>query len=203
MIGVPWLSCRKYIQMYDLTFFEIAPKYPLEYIRPYGLNVRPICIRQGIGHDYFTHGRFPLKITPYGIINPFRIKEINMHIPGVKNIIAIASGKGGVGKSTVTTNMAFALASQGARVGILDADIYGPSQPLLLGLSGKPEIIDNKMQPLMAFGIQVMSIGFLVDTQAAMIWHGPMVSGALMQLLNDTAWDKLDYLFLDLPPGNG
>ncbi len=126
-----------------------------------------------------------------------------MPIPGIKHIIAIASGKGGVGKSTVTTNLALALAQTGARVGILDADIYGPSQPLLLGLSGKPEIIDNKMQPLMSHGIQVMSIGFLVDTQAAMIWRGPMVSGALMQLLNDTAWDKLDYLLLDLPPGTG
>ncbi|MFA6037696.1 MAG: iron-sulfur cluster carrier protein ApbC [Legionellales bacterium] len=126
-----------------------------------------------------------------------------MHIPGVKTIIAIASGKGGVGKSTVTTNVALALQAQGARVGILDADIYGPSQPHLLGLSGKPEIINNKMQPLQAYGLQVMSIGFLVDESAAMIWRGPMVSGALMQLLNDTAWDKLDYLLLDLPPGTG
>lgn len=124
-------------------------------------------------------------------------------IPGVKNIIAIASGKGGVGKSTVTANLALALAAQGARVGILDADIYGPSQPLLLGLSGKPDIIDNKMQPLIAYGMQVMSIGFLVDTSAAMIWRGPMVSGALMQLLNDTHWQDLDYLLLDLPPGTG
>ncbi len=118
-------------------------------------------------------------------------------------IIAVASGKGGVGKSTVTTNLALALSAQGKRVGILDADIYGPSQPHLLGLSGKPEIIDKKMQPLMAYGLKVMSIGFLVDTEAAMIWRGPMVSGALMQLLNDTNWGDLDYLLLDLPPGTG
>jgi ATP-binding protein involved in chromosome partitioning len=123
--------------------------------------------------------------------------------PQIKNIIAIASGKGGVGKSTVTANLALALSAQGARVGILDADIYGPSQPLMLGLSGKPEIIDNKMQPLQAYGLQVMSIGFLVNTNDAMIWRGPMVSGALMQLLNDTAWQGLDYLLLDLPPGTG
>lgn len=136
-------------------------------------------------------------------IKPHAVQAGLAPIKGIKNIIAIASGKGGVGKSTVTANLALAFATQGARVGILDADIYGPSQPLLLGLSGKPEIIDNKMQPLMAYGLQVMSIGFLVDTDAAMIWRGPMVSGALMQLLNDTAWDNLDYLLLDLPPGTG
>lgn len=136
-------------------------------------------------------------------IKPHAVQSGLSPIPGIKNIIAIASGKGGVGKSTVTANLALALCAQGARVGVLDADIYGPSQPLLLGLSGKPEIIDNKMQPLQAYGLQVMSIGFLVDSDAAMIWRGPMVSGALMQLLNDTAWQDLDYLLLDLPPGTG
>jgi ATP-binding protein involved in chromosome partitioning len=138
--------------------------------------------------------------------NPIKARAVQTGItpiPGIKNIIAIASGKGGVGKSTVTANIALALAAQGARVGILDADIYGPSQPLLLGLSGKPQIVDNKMQPMNAYGLQVMSIGFLVDEKAAMIWRGPMVSGALMQLLNDTKWDALDYLLLDLPPGTG
>ena len=126
-------------------------------------------------------------------------------LPGVKNIIAIASGKGGVGKSTTTVNLALALAAEGARVGILDADIYGPSQPLLLGLQGRrPESPDNKsLLPLESLGLQSMSIGYLVDDDQAMIWRGPMVSQALQQLLNDTRWDNLDYLLIDMPPGTG
>lgn len=126
-------------------------------------------------------------------------------IPGIKNIIAIASGKGGVGKSTVTANLALALSSLGARVGVLDADIYGPSQPTLLGAVGaRPESLENKkMKPVMAQNIQTMSIGYLVETDAAMIWRGPMVSGALQQMLKDTAWDAVDYLLVDLPPGTG
>lgn len=126
-------------------------------------------------------------------------------VPGIKNIIAIASGKGGVGKSTVTANLALALSALGARVGILDADIYGPSQPTMLGVAGAhPESLENKkMKPIMAQGIQTMSVGYLVETDAAMIWRGPMVSGALQQMLKDTAWDALDYLLVDLPPGTG
>ncbi len=126
-------------------------------------------------------------------------------LPGIKNIIAIGSGKGGVGKSTVTANLALALSSLGARVGVLDADIYGPSQPTLLGVAGsRSESLDNqKMKPIWAQGLQTMSIGYLVETDAAMIWRGPMVSGALQQMLKDTAWDQLDYLFIDLPPGTG
>jgi len=125
-------------------------------------------------------------------------------MPGVKNIIAIASGKGGVGKSTTAVNLALALAVEGARVGILDADIYGPSQPALLGLSGKPDIADgNRIVPKVAYGVQSMSIGYLIDDDTPMIWRGPMVTGALQQLLNDTAWDSLDYLIIDLPPGTG
>ncbi len=126
-------------------------------------------------------------------------------LPGVKNIIAIASGKGGVGKSTTTVNLALALAAEGARVGILDADIYGPSQLLLLGLQGRrPESPDNKsLLPLESLGVQSMSIGYLVDDDQAMIWRGPMVSQALQQLLNDTRWDNLDYLLIDMPPGTG
>ena len=126
-------------------------------------------------------------------------------LPGVKNIIAIASGKGGVGKSTTTVNLALALAAEGARVGILDADIYGPSQPLLLGLQGRrPESPDNQsLLPLESLGVQSMSIGYLVDDDQAMIWRGPMVSQALQQLLNDTRWDNLDYLLIDMPPGTG
>ncbi|MGZ8219331.1 iron-sulfur cluster carrier protein ApbC [Methylomagnum sp.] len=125
-------------------------------------------------------------------------------LPGVKNIVAVASGKGGVGKSTTAVNLALALASEGARVGILDADIYGPSQPLMLGLAGRPDVQDgNKLVPMEAYGVQAMSIGFLVEEDQAMIWRGPMVTGALQQLLKDTAWDNLDYLVIDLPPGTG
>ena len=123
---------------------------------------------------------------------------------GVKNIVAVASGKGGVGKSTTAVNLALALAAEGARVGILDADIYGPSQPAMLGLHGKPEVIENKaLLPKVAYGVQSMSIGYLIDEDTPMIWSGPMVTGALQQLLKDTRWDKLDYLIIDLPPGTG
>jgi len=124
-------------------------------------------------------------------------------MPGVKNIIAVASGKGGVGKSTTAVNLALALSAEGARVGILDADIYGPSQPTMLGLSGKPDVDGQSILPKIAYGVQSMSIGYLIDDDTPMIWRGPMVTGALQQLLNDTRWDKLDYLIIDLPPGTG
>ncbi|HAQ50310.1 MAG TPA: iron-sulfur cluster carrier protein ApbC [Gammaproteobacteria bacterium] len=125
-------------------------------------------------------------------------------LTGVKNIIAIASGKGGVGKSTTTVNLALALASQGATVGILDADIYGPSQPRMLGDISQPESEDGKsILPLQRFGIQSMSIGYLIDEEEPMVWRGPMVTQALQQLLNDTRWQAVDYLFIDLPPGTG
>ncbi len=125
-------------------------------------------------------------------------------LANIKNIIAIASGKGGVGKSTTAVNLALALAAEGAQVGILDADIYGPSIPTMLGLSGLPESRDNKtMMPKAAYGIQTMSIGYLVEADQAVIWRGPMVTNALQQLLRDTNWDKLDYLIIDLPPGTG
>ena len=125
-------------------------------------------------------------------------------LPGVKNIIAISSGKGGVGKSTTTANLALALAAEGARVGILDADIYGPSQPMMMGVSGKPESHDGKtMEPLENYGVQVMSIGFLVNNDQAMIWRGPMATQALDQLLRQTNWKALDYLIVDMPPGTG
>jgi ATP-binding protein involved in chromosome partitioning len=124
-------------------------------------------------------------------------------LPEVKHMIAVASGKGGVGKSTTATNLALALAADGARVGMLDADLYGPSQPRLLGLSGMPESRDGKLQPMLGHGLQCMSIGFLVDEEAPVIWRGPMISQALTRLLNETAWDNLDYLVVDLPPGTG
>jgi len=125
-------------------------------------------------------------------------------VPGVKNIIAVASGKGGVGKSTTAVNLALALAAEGANVGILDADIYGPSQPQMLGISGRPESSDGKsLEPMLGHGIQAMSIGFLIDVETPMVWRGPMVTQALEQLLTDTKWHDVDYLVVDLPPGTG
>jgi ATP-binding protein involved in chromosome partitioning len=126
------------------------------------------------------------------------------HIEGIRNIIAVASGKGGVGKSTTAVNLALALSAEGARVGILDADIYGPSQPRMLGVHGKPESLDGKtLEPMNSYHLQAMSIGFLIDEETPMIWRGPMVTQALQQLLNDTNWKDLDYLIVDLPPGTG
>ncbi|MCK5728696.1 MAG: iron-sulfur cluster carrier protein ApbC [Methylococcales bacterium] len=125
-------------------------------------------------------------------------------LDNIKNIIAVASGKGGVGKSTTSVNLALALASEGANVGILDADIYGPSIPMMLGLSGHPDSEDGKtMLPKMGYGIQTNSIGYLIDQEQPMIWRGPMVTSALQQLLKDTQWNELDYLIVDLPPGTG
>jgi ATP-binding protein involved in chromosome partitioning len=125
-------------------------------------------------------------------------------IPEVKNIIAVASGKGGVGKSTTAVNLALALAAEGASVGILDADIYGPSQPTMLGITGRPESRDGKtLEPMMGHGLQAISIGFMIDVDTPMVWRGPMVTQALEQLLKDTRWHGIDYLVVDLPPGTG
>lgn len=124
-------------------------------------------------------------------------------LPSIKHLIAVASGKGGVGKSTTATNLALALAQEGARVGMLDADLYGPSQPRMLGLSELPETSDGKLQPLIGHGIQTMSIGFLVDEEQPIIWRGPMITQALTRLLNETEWQDLDYLIVDMPPGTG
>lgn len=125
-------------------------------------------------------------------------------IPNVKNIIAVASGKGGVGKSTTAVNLALALAAEGATVGMLDADIYGPSQPTMLGITGRPESRDGQsMEPMEGHGIQAMSVGFLIDVETPMVWRGPMVTQALEQLLTETRWQDVDYLIVDLPPGTG
>jgi ATP-binding protein involved in chromosome partitioning len=125
-------------------------------------------------------------------------------VQGVKNIIAVASGKGGVGKSTTAVNLALALSAEGAKVGILDADIYGPSQPQMLGIEGRPESLDGKkLEPMTAYDLQAMSVGFLIDPETPMVWRGPMVTQALTQLLGDTNWQDLDYLVVDLPPGTG
>jgi ATP-binding protein involved in chromosome partitioning len=139
-----------------------------------------------------------IKIVPHAVQRGVQL------LPGVKNIIAVASGKGGVGKSTTTANLALALAAEGARVGILDADIYGPSQPMMMGIEGRPESLDGEtLEPMESHGVQVMSIGFLVDPDQAMVWRGPMATQALDQLLRQTHWNELDYLIVDMPPGTG
>ncbi|MGU3329971.1 iron-sulfur cluster carrier protein ApbC [Methylobacterium mesophilicum] len=125
-------------------------------------------------------------------------------IAGVRHIVAVASGKGGVGKSTTACNLALALQAQGLKVGLLDADIYGPSVPKLFGLSGKPTVVDNKsMEPMVGYGLKVMSIGFLIEPETAMIWRGPMVQSAITQMLRDVLWGELDVLIVDMPPGTG
>jgi len=138
------------------------------------------------------------KVVPHAVQRGVKL------IPGIKNIIAVASGKGGVGKSTTAVNLALALSAEGASVGVLDADIYGPSQPMMLGIAGRPESKDGKsLEPMEGHGLQAISIGFLIDTDTPMVWRGPMVTQALEQLLKDTRWRELDYLVVDLPPGTG
>jgi len=138
------------------------------------------------------------KVTPHAVQRGVQL------LPKVKNIVAVASGKGGVGKSTTAVNLALALAAEGAKVGILDADIYGPSQPMMMGIEGRPESADGKtMEPMENYGVQVMSIGFLVEQDNPMIWRGPMATQALEQLLRQTNWDDIDYLIVDMPPGTG
>ena len=143
------------------------------------------------------------KVVPHAVQSGIQL------IKGVKNVVAVASGKGGVGKSTTAANLALALAAEGAKVGLLDADIYGPSMPMMMGVQGKPESLDGKsMEPMIGHGVRVMSIGFLIDGDQAMIWRGPMASQALDQLLHQTHWgtapdDELDYLVVDMPPGTG
>ena len=133
-----------------------------------------------------------------------KVQQGQKLLPNIKNIILVASGKGGVGKSTITTNLAVVFAQMGLKVGILDADIYGPSQPTLLDLKSNPKTTDKKkIIPLENHGVKMISIGNLIDPESAVIWRGPIISRALMQLLNDTDWQDIDYLFLDLPPGTG
>ena len=149
--------------------------------------------------------RAPLTIELEADIHSHTVQRNLKPLGEIKNIVAVASGKGGVGKSTVAVNLALAWAAQGARVGVLDADIYGPSQPLMLGLEGqRPTSPDGKhLEPLESHGVAAMSIGFLVDAEQPMVWRGPMVTQALTQLLSETHWGPLDYLVIDMPPGTG
>ncbi len=146
----------------------------------------------------------PLEIEVSSRIKSHAVQQNLKPLPGIKNIIAVASGKGGVGKSTTAVTLALALKAEGAEVGILDADIYGPSVPRMLGCHGQPESTDGKsLEPMVGHGIQSMSIGYLIEEDTPMIWRGPMVTQALEQLLNDTRWRDVDYLVVDLPPGTG
>jgi ATP-binding protein involved in chromosome partitioning len=201
----PWLKqdlvTARAVQLIDIKADLISIRLLLGY---------PLA---GIVTDYISQLKAHLAPVTQAIPVTIEINwQIDSHVgqrgikgmANVKNIIAVASGKGGVGKSTTAVNLAIALSAEGARVGILDADIYGPSQPTMLGATLPKEQREQKiLLPVMSHGIQSMSIGYLVDTKAAMIWRGPMVTTALQQLLNDTQWDNLDYLVIDLPPGTG
>ncbi len=146
---------------------------------------------------------YHIKVNLEHFIRAHRTQLVGKGLRGVKNTIAVASGKGGVGKSTVAVNLAIALAKAGARVGLLDADIYGPSIPLMLGKTKPVEVSGEHYLPVIAHGLQAMSIGYLTDTEQALIWRGPMLAKSLIQMLDITKWDELDYLFIDLPPGTG
>lgn len=156
---------------------------------------------QAIRQNFEGVGKVDIQMTSNVIAHVNSQKEAIL--PGVKNTIAVASGKGGVGKSTVAVNLAVALAMDGAKVGLVDADVYGPSAPLMFGINERPRVVNNKLIPLEKYGVKVMSIGFLVDPMQAVIWRGPMASGAVKQFMGDVEWGELDYLVFDLPPGTG
>lgn len=175
----------------------IAPGYPLRRSRA-ALAEKIKSALQPVA------GEAAIKVQVKPAIKAHPVQPNMVRLKNIKNVIAVASAKGGVGKSTVAVNMALALADEGARVGMLDADIYGPSQPRMLGLAGRPEVSEGKkIVPMSGFGLKVMSAGFLVDQETAMVWRGPMVTQALTQLLGDTDWGELDYLVVDMPPGTG
>ncbi len=182
----------------DKTVVDIDLGFPAKRVLP----EIDAAVRQALEQAQTADG---LELIIQSKIRAHVVQKTLKPLDNVRNIIAIASGKGGVGKSTTAVNLALALADEGATVGMLDADIYGPSQPLMLGLSGeRPTSEDGEsMDPLIAHGLQVMSIGFLVDTDQPMIWRGPMVTSALNQLLQQTRWNDLDYLIVDMPPGTG
>lgn len=177
--------------------FDIELGYPAKSQMP-GLRKALIAAAKGVAGVENVSVNLSTKVIAHAVQRGVQL------MPNVKNIVAVASGKGGVGKSTTAVNLALALAAEGAKVGILDADIYGPSQPMMMGVEGRPESSDGQtMEPLENYGIQVISIGFLIDRDEAMIWRGPMATQALEQLLRQTNWKDLDYLIVDMPPGTG
>jgi ATP-binding protein involved in chromosome partitioning len=177
--------------------FDVELGYPAK-SQIAGLRKALIAAARSVAGVENVSANLSSKIIPHAVQRGVQL------LPKVKNIVAVASGKGGVGKSTTAVNLALALAAEGAAVGILDADIYGPSQPMMMGIAGRPESEDGKMmEPLENYGVQVMSIGFLVDADNPMIWRGPMATQALEQLLRQTNWSDLDYLIVDMPPGTG
>jgi len=177
--------------------FDVELGYPAKSQLP-ALRAALIAAAKGVAGVQNVSANLTVKIVAHAAQRGVAL------LPNVKNIIAVASGKGGVGKSTTAVNLALALAAEGAAVGLLDADIYGPSQPMMMGIEGRPESSDGKtMDPLANYGVEVMSIGFLVNQDEAMIWRGPMATQALEQLLRQTNWGDLDYLIVDLPPGTG
>jgi len=184
------------IQDGDVSF-DIELGYPAKSQIP-GFRKELIAAAKGVAGVHNVSVNIHTKIVAHAVQRGVQL------LPKVKNIVAVASGKGGVGKSTTAVNLALALAAEGASVGILDADIYGPSQPMMMGIDGRPESEDGQtMEPLENYGVQVMSIGFLVAQDEAMIWRGPMATQALEQLLRQTNWRDLDYLIVDMPPGTG
>jgi ATP-binding protein involved in chromosome partitioning len=177
--------------------FDVELGYPAKSQIP-GIRQALIAAAKGVTGVANVSANVTSKITAHAAQRGVAL------LPQVKNIVAVASGKGGVGKSTTAVNLALALAAEGAKVGLLDADIYGPSQPMMMGIEGRPESEDGQtMEPMENYGVQVMSIGFLVNQDEAMIWRGPMATQALEQLLRQTNWKELDYLIVDMPPGTG
>lgn len=198
--GQDWVSskCAKNIRVVDdVVTLDIELGYPAR-TQLAELRERAVMAIKALGaREVYANVTF--KIVAHAVQPGVKV------LPHVKNIIAVASGKGGVGKSTTTANLALALAAEGAKVGVLDADIYGPSQPLMFGLQGQqPRVIDGKrVEPLHQYGVQVNSIGFMLDADQPVVWRGPLVVQALTQLLEQTLWDELDYLLVDMPPGTG
>ena len=177
--------------------FDVELGYPAKSLIP-ALRSSLVAAAKGVPGVTNVSANVTFKVIAHAVQRGVQL------LAGVKNIVAVASGKGGVGKSTTAVNLALALAAEGAKVGLLDADIYGPSQPMMMGITGKPDSHDGKtMEPLTNYGVQVMSIGFLVEPDQAMIWRGPMATQALDQLLRQTNWKELDYLLVDMPPGTG
>ncbi|MEX2515421.1 MAG: iron-sulfur cluster carrier protein ApbC [Gammaproteobacteria bacterium] len=199
-LGTDWDSAKA---IRDIQIGSDSVRLSLELGFPFAGNREAIAASlQSALADVIGDARLELDLQQ--VIVAHAAQKGTEAIKGVKNIIAVASGKGGVGKSTVSVNLALALQAEGANVGILDADIYGPSQPRMLGCHGKPDTVDGKtIDPKVSYGIQSMSIGYLIDEETPMIWRGPMVTSALEQLLTDTNWQDLDYLIIDLPPGTG